>query len=56
MTGHSRRAVLFAAVATLVLTATGCVGTVSVGMAVPGPYMGPYGGSVYVGATVPVGW
>jgi hypothetical protein len=56
MIAHNPRALIFAAVVALVLTATGCVGTVSVGMAVPGPYMGPYGGSVYVGATVPVGW
>ena len=52
---NARRALVIAVVA-LVVTATGCVGTVSVGMSIPGPYMGPYGGSVYVGATVPVGW
>ena len=51
------RALVIAAVVALVVTATSCVGTVSVGMSIPGAYMGPYGGgSVYVGATVPVGW
>ena len=57
MAGLKPRVLLLAAAVTLVLVATGCVGTVSVGMSVPGAYYGPYGGgSVYVGASVPVHW
>ena len=51
------RMLLLAIAVGLACTASECVGTVSVGMAVPGPYYGPYGGgSFYVGTTVPIGW
>jgi hypothetical protein len=50
------RLFLLAAAVALACAATGCVGSVSIGMSVPGPYAGPYGGHVYVGTSVPVGW
>jgi hypothetical protein len=38
----------------LMLFATGCQGTVSIGTYVPGPYVGPFNTGVYVGGTVPI--